>query len=134
MRRVQALVRSGRFYLMRTKAFDRIAETLGIADRRAITAVAREGILALEEEDYAHSLEQVTNKMDVYGVVHRSRGWYVKLYIDEEVDGGETTVCSFHPPEFDLRTRRRTIPAGGVVAAEERKVDKEAAPREKDDA
>jgi hypothetical protein len=59
---------------MRTKAFDRIAETLGIDDRRAITVVARDGVLALDEEDYAHSLDQITNKMDVYGIVHRSWG------------------------------------------------------------
>lgn len=117
--RVQSLVRAGCFYLMRTSAFDRIAETLGIDDRREITTVAREGVLALDEEDYAHSLDQVSNKMDVYGIVHRSWGWYVKLYIDEEVDGGETTVCSFHPPEFALRTKRQTIPAGGIVTAEE---------------
>ena len=39
----------------------------------------------------------------------------MKLYIDEEVDGGETTVCSFHPPEFALKTQCQTIPAGGVV-------------------
>jgi len=110
---------------MRTKAFDRVAETLGIDDRRAVTTVAREGVLALDEEDYAHSLDQVTNKMDVYGIVHRSWGWYVKLYIDEEVEGGETTVCSFHPPEFALRTKRQTIPAGGVVTAERKTGDEE---------
>jgi len=137
LHRVQSLVRSGCFYLMRTKAFDRIAETLGIDDRRAITAVARDGVLALDEDDYAHSLDQITNKMDVYGIVHRSWGWYVKLYIDEEVEGGETTVCSFHPPEFALRTRRQTIPAGGVVAAEERtgdEEDKRVEPEEENDA
>jgi hypothetical protein len=119
LQRVRSLVRSNRFYLMRTRAFDTIAQTLGIDDRRAVTKVAREGVLALDEEDYAHSLDQITNKMDVYGIVHRSRGWYVKLYIDEEVEGGETTVCSFHPPEFALSTRRQTIPAGGDVTSEE---------------
>ena len=70
LQRVQLLVRSGRFWLMRTKAFDRIAETLGIDDRRAVTKVARDGVLALDEQDYAHSLNQVTNNMDVYGIVH----------------------------------------------------------------
>ena len=81
------------------------------------TTVAREGVLALGVEDYAHSLDQISNKMDVYGIVHRNWGWYVKLYVDEEVDGGETTVCSFHPPEFALRTKRQTIPAGGIITA-----------------
>jgi hypothetical protein len=137
LHQVQSLVRSGCFYLMRTSAFDRIAETLGIDDRREIHTVAREGVLALGGEDYGHSLDQISNKMDVYGIVHRSWGWYVKLYIDEEVDGGETTVCSFHPPEFALRTKRQTIPAGGVVTAVEGtggEEDRRGEPEENNDA
>lgn len=98
---------------------DRIADTLGIENRREIMRVAEEGILALGEADYAHSLDQRANRMDVYGLVRWDRGWYVKLYVDEEVPGDEATVCSFHPPEFALRTCCRTIPAGGEVASGE---------------
>lgn len=89
--------------------------TLEIEDRREVNKVALEGVLALGEEDYVHSLDQTHNRMDVYGIVHRNWGWYVKVYIDESVEGGETTVCSFHPPEFALTTKRQTIPAGGII-------------------
>ena len=47
LKRVQSLVRSGHFWLMRTKAFDRIAETQMIAEGGVVAAERKPG----EEEN-----------------------------------------------------------------------------------
>jgi len=47
------------------------------------------------------------------------------------VDGGETTVCSFHPPKFVLKTKCQTIPVDRVVTAAEKSGDE---PEESSDA
>lgn len=108
--RVKELVSAGRVYLMRRSAYEPVRNTLGLDDPHEIAQLVAGVIELLEEHNYAHSLGQRPT-MDVYGIIAQGHGWYVKLYIDEDVDGGETTVCSFHPPRADLVTKSVRIPA-----------------------
>jgi len=113
--RIKELAAAGRIYLMRASAYNAVRSTLGVVVPEEIVQIVSEVVAVLEQENYAHSLDQQP-KMDVYGIVARGHGWYIKLYIDEDVDGGETTVCSFHPPRVDLVTKSVRIPAAAPAS------------------
>lgn len=86
-----------------------IIRTLRRCSRERATAFAINAVLSLTPEDYAHTLEFPDGQMqDVYGLLIREEGWYLKIEI--HVGDGEPGIVSCHPAEYDLQTRRGTVP------------------------
>ena len=57
---------------------------------------------------FSHSLQQIWDVCDVYGVkAGGGGGWYLKITLDEQVP--EVAVVSFHPLERALRTNGGTV-------------------------
>ncbi len=101
LERVKRLSADGKLFLQRTKALD------SFESPRAAYEFAQETIRDLTERSFVESMQHTYDVMDIYGVRIETMGWYLKLYIDEEVP--EVTVVSLHPLERAIKTR------GGMV-------------------
>jgi hypothetical protein len=104
----KAEVRAGNVHVYRTRAVDTVQEALDCppADARRF---AKGAVLLLTENAYAHSLEMHDGQVhDVYGLILRETGWYLKIEI--HVGDGQPGIVSCHPAEYDLRTRGGIVP------------------------
>lgn len=109
----QAEVRAENFHVYKTRALDVIAR-LRKCGRDQARAYAKQVILSLTDDDYAHTLEMPNGQvMDVYGKVIQVDGWYVKIEIHQ--DDKQPGIVSCHPAERDLQT------AGGLVPRAKRR-------------
>jgi hypothetical protein len=97
LHRVKELVAAGSFMIQQGRAFAYVGGTYS----EALEAVG-EVVAGLSTKNFAYSQSLTWDMADVYGVVFRSGGWYLKLCIDEEAP--EVAVISFHPLEAPLRT------------------------------
>jgi len=97
LERVKALVAAGSFMIQQGRAFAHIGGTYADA------AAEMQGVITgLTTRSFSHTQTLTWDIADVYGVVFRDGGWYLKLTIDEEIP--EVAVISFHPLEAPLRT------------------------------
>jgi hypothetical protein len=107
LKTMQAEVRAGNVHVYRTRAVDLIRKARNCSRERAVR-FARDAVLSLTAENYAHTIMFPNGQMhDVYGLLLREEGWYVKIEI--HVDDGQPGIVSCHPAEYDLKT------LGGVV-------------------
>ena len=95
--RVKDLVREEKLFVQKTRALD------GFQTKEEAYAAIASVLLGLDQRDFAHTVELVWDKADVYGVTYEEAGWYLKLCIDEEEP--EVAVISFHPLEHSLKTQ-----------------------------
>lgn len=104
----KAELRAGNFHVYRTRALDPIRRLRGCGLKEA-RAYARDAILSLTPEDYAHTLDLPNGQVqDVYGKVIEADGWYLKIEI--HMDDKQPGIVSCHPAEYDLTTRRGVVP------------------------
>ncbi|OGQ81277.1 MAG: hypothetical protein A2289_04305 [Deltaproteobacteria bacterium RIFOXYA12_FULL_58_15] len=101
LEQVKSLAANGQLFLQRTRALDLFESP------KAAYVFARETIETLTEKNFVESKQHIFDVMDIYGVHVEDQGWYLKLYVDEEVP--EVTVVSLHPLERAIKTR------GGMV-------------------
>ena len=102
LERVKELAAQEKVFIQRTRALD------SFDSLKTAFAAIRDVLLNLSEENFSHTVQLTWDVADVYGVVFREAGWYLKLCIDEAEP--EVAVISFHRLERPLRTR------SGVVA------------------
>jgi hypothetical protein len=95
--RVKELVVAGSFVVQQTRAF----AFIGGSYREACDTM-KEVFAGLTTRSFAYSQPLTWDMADVYGVLFRGGGWYLKICIDEEVP--EVAVISFHPLRDALRT------------------------------
>jgi hypothetical protein len=95
--RVKELVAAGSFMIQQGRAFAYLGGTYTEA-----LETMKEVVAGLSTRNFAYSQSLTWDVADVYGVMFRSGGWYLKLCIDEETP--EVAVISFHPLEAPLRT------------------------------
>jgi hypothetical protein len=91
----------GGLFVQQTRASD------FFESREAALAAVREVLENLTEQDFAHSVQLTYDLADVYGVLFKGGGWYLKLTVDQEYP--EVAVISFHPLERPLRTNRGQV-------------------------
>jgi hypothetical protein len=65
-------------------------------------AMARQVTDLLNIDHFSETTQLSVDKADVYGLRVEGRGWYVKLYIDDEVP--EVTFISLHRLEHPIET------------------------------
>jgi hypothetical protein len=104
----KAEVRAGNVHVYDGRAVKIIRALRGYSRERAIS-FAIEAVLALTPGDYAHTLKVHGDQIqDVYGLIIQEEGWYLKIEI--HVGDGQPGIVSCHPAEYDLQTRRGTVP------------------------
>ena len=100
LERLKALVVADRMHI-HGKVYENFGSRIEARTR------TKEICMALTVDQFAETVELTWDKADVYGVVFRERGWYLKLTIDEE--GPEADCISFHPLKYSLRTNRGEV-------------------------
>jgi hypothetical protein len=94
--RIQRLASAGQILLTEAKA------KASFTTFHAAEAAARDVIIGLDARQFAETLRQ-TSVCDVYGVIIKGAGWYLKLTIDTGPPE-ELIVVSLHPLDRPLKT------------------------------
>jgi hypothetical protein len=104
----KAEVRSGDVHVYWSRAAAIIRKLLKCSQREA-RQYAKDAVLSLSVNDYAHSIETDAGQVhDVYGLILQEEGWYLKIEI--KAGSGRPGIISCHPAEFDLQTRGGIVP------------------------
>ncbi len=104
----KAEVRAGNVHVYWSRAAAIIRELHKCSQREA-RQYAKDAVLTLTADDYAHSIGTDAGQVhDVYGLILQEEGWYLKIEI--KVGNGRPGIISCHPAEFDLQTRGGMVP------------------------
>lgn len=104
----KAEVRAGNVHVYWSRATAIIQRSRRCSQREA-RQFAKDAVLSLTANDYAHSIETDAGQVhDVYGLILQEEGWYLKIEI--KVSNGRPGIISCHPAEFDLQTRGGIVP------------------------
>ena len=108
---IKELLAADRFKASRTRASEPVAAKCRCTYREARTRI-KELVERLTSKDFCETtIQQFSQKWDVYAIRDDSCGWYIKLGISpSNLDGDdEVVIVSCHPLEKTIKTRGGTV-------------------------
>lgn len=102
------LIEKGHYEIGYGRASQKVIEHLVMTTHEAEEFILKE-VKNLTLENFSHQKNQNDGIYDVYGKRVKGIPWYIKFSIRNDSEGDSLWQISFHPTEYELRTKSEVL-------------------------